>query len=112
MSGEAKPPASAAQQALRMELATQPERIVLCIDVGSEMGCAWDPRKPLDGPDGHSRMKIVKQALCMFVRQKSRMDSMVAGVRHQFAICLIADSPVWHLHFTSEVGSTECATGW
>ncbi|CAN0176656.1 unnamed protein product, partial [Laminaria digitata] len=61
-----------------------PEDIVLCVDVGPEMGSEWAGAGP--GGSAMSRMRVVQAALSGFVRRKASFNQ-----RHRFALCTLGD---------------------
>ena len=54
----------------------------------------WSPAEPF----GPTRLAVIKQTLAAFVRRKASADR-----RHRFGVCLLGDSTLVHLPFTSEL---------
>lgn len=86
-SGEEEPESSSLGPEERRQLtvaAMSPEDIVLCVDVGPEMGSEWAGAGP--GGSATSRMRVVQAALSGFVRRKASFNQ-----RHRFALCTLGD---------------------
>lgn len=73
-----------------------PEKIVLCIDVASDMS---EPTFRAKAGTRFAPLDIVKKALKLFVHNKSCIDS-----RHEYALVLLVDKALWVHDFTSDVG--------
>ncbi|CAM9505819.1 unnamed protein product [Chrysoparadoxa australica] len=70
------------------------ERLVICLDVGKEMAAPWE----VEGGNDVTRLKVVCVALVNLVKLKLGMNA-----KHQFAVCLFADSAVWLQDYTSNL---------
>ncbi|KAM7286462.1 BRISC and BRCA1-A complex member 1 [Ixodes scapularis] len=71
-----------------------PERIVICIDISSEM-----EDLPFTFSDGskHSPLFMVKRVVELFVHNKHKIDK-----RHEFALVVFHEVPLWIKNFTSD----------
>ena len=70
------------------------QSILLCVDVCEENAEPWSTAEPF----GPTRLAVIKQTLAAFVRRKASADR-----RHRFGVCLLGDSTLVHLPFTSEL---------
>uniref|UniRef100_T1JKD2 BRISC and BRCA1-A complex member 1 n=1 Tax=Strigamia maritima TaxID=126957 RepID=T1JKD2_STRMM len=79
---------------LNLPRANSPERIIICLDISSEM---TDSNFRL--PDGSIRtfFNAVKQAVIMYIHTKHLIDP-----RHQFALVLLSDQAVWLGDFSND----------
>lgn len=71
-----------------------PERIVICVDLSSEMEDI-----PFTFSDGskHSPLFMVKRVVELFVHNKHKIDK-----RHEFALVVFHEVPLWIKNFTSD----------
>ncbi|CAM9407672.1 unnamed protein product [Ascophyllum nodosum] len=79
-----------------------PEDIVLCVDIGPEMGSKWCGAGP--GGVATTRMRVVQAALVGFVRRKSSFNH-----RHRFALCIMGKGVQVVRPLTSDVRSVQDA---
>lgn len=78
----------------RSPQANCPERIVVCIDLCSEMEDI-----PFTFSDGsrHSPLFLVKRVVELFVHNKHKIDK-----RHEFALVVFHEQPLWIKNFTND----------
>ncbi|CAN8003971.1 unnamed protein product [Ixodes hexagonus] len=71
-----------------------PERIVICVDLSSEM-----EELPFTFSDGskHTPLFMVKRVVELFVHNKHKIDK-----RHEFALVVFHEVPLWIKNFTSD----------
>lgn len=71
-----------------------PERIVICVDLCSEM-----EDMPFTFSDGsrHSPLFMIKRVVELFVHNKHKMDR-----RHEFALVVFHEVPLWIRNFTND----------
>ncbi|XP_038067992.1 BRISC and BRCA1-A complex member 1-like [Patiria miniata] len=81
--------------ALNLPHVNCPEKIVICIDLATEVN-----RLPFVTKDGsaHQPLEMIKKALNLFVETKSAINA-----KHEFALVLLQESALWIQDFTSDV---------
>ncbi len=82
-------------QTLRLPRINCPEKIIICIDLATEVN-----RVPFVSKDGsrHNPLELIQRALNIFVQTKSAINP-----KHEFALVLLQESALWIQDFTSDV---------
>ncbi|XP_013398556.1 BRISC and BRCA1-A complex member 1 [Lingula anatina] len=70
-----------------------PEKIIICLDLSSEMDKATFKSR---SGDKFAPLKLVKRALGIFCHTKSRIDK-----RHEYALVVLQETPMWVCDFTN-----------
>lgn len=79
---------------LRLPRVNCPEKIILCLDLSSEMD---QPQFKMGNGSKHTPLEMAIRALRIFIQSKTMINP-----KHEFAIVLLADTVIWYHDFTSD----------